>query len=86
MPVFYKNIDTTRSTVVSTLEKPVEVGNIDIKSKLAELKAAITSETDATKRKELQRKLNRMERFDRLQDGADIKDENTKRDVAEILK
>ncbi len=42
MAVFYKNIDTTRSAVLPTLDKSAEVGNIDIKSKLAELKAAIT--------------------------------------------
>ncbi len=82
MAVFYKNIDTVRSPI--TPEKNAEVA--DTKSKLAELKVAIQWETDIAKRKELERKLSRMEKFDRLQEGTDIKDEKTKEDVQKILK
>ncbi len=82
MAVFYKNIDTVRSPI--SPEKNAEV--VDTKSKLAELKAAIKWETDTAKRKELERKLSRMEKFDRLQEGTDIKDEKTKEDIQKILK
>ena len=84
MAIFYKNIDTVRSPI-SSPEKPIDT-IIDTKWKLTELKAAIKSETDAAKRKELERKLNRMEKFDRLQDGIDIKDTKTKEDIQKILK
>ena len=84
MALFYKNIDTVRSPI-SSPEKPVDA-IIDTKWKLAELKAAIKWETDAAKRKELERKLSRMERFDRVQEGTDIKDTKTREDIQKILK
>ncbi len=84
MAIFYKNIDTPRSPIY--IEKPIEVGKMNIKSELEHLQKDIESETNLAKRKELQRKLNRMKRFDRLQDGTDIKDENTKQDIEKILK
>ena len=84
MAVFYKNIDTVRSP--KSPEKSGENPVVDTKLELAKLKTDIKSETDSAKRKELERKLSRMEKFDRLQEGTGITDVQVKEDIQKILK
>ncbi|MBC7503965.1 lytic transglycosylase domain-containing protein [Candidatus Gracilibacteria bacterium] len=85
MPVFYKSVDAL-SYPPEKIPNGREGGTMDTKLELAILKNAIQGEKDMIKRKELQRKLSRMELFDRLQDGTDTKDEKTKEDIQKILK
>ncbi len=84
MAVFYKNIDTVRSP--KSPDKSGENPVVDTKLELAKLKTDIQSETNSAKRKELERKLSRMEKFDRLQEGTGITDAQAKEDIQKILK
>lgn len=79
MIVFFQTIDKTRSPE-DLIKSP---GNI--KQDLERLKLELNWEKDAEKRKELQRKVKRLERLDAIMESKWVNEDN-KKDVAEVLK
>lgn len=86
MAILYKQESNNTST--PKLERPQGElqWNPEIRAKLIDLRNLIKWEKDAEKKKELQRQVARLERFDRLQEWVDIKDEKTKDAIRKVLK
>lgn len=80
MAVFFKNIDTPSTP------RSIEKSESSIQEQLASLRAELEKRPqDATERKEIQRKIKRLERLDALMEWKNM-DEKSARDVSEILK